>query len=162
MHQFCTSCKAGQYVIDPDQNACVDCPAGAVCTAGSFLGQTPGAVWAVVGDNMRVETCPVGYVLVRNEARPVADQCVACPSGKYLASNSSAAAGRLVVLDAATAPGLCLDCVVGATCLGGADVVAAPGYFVVSYPVTVATERRASAGQEALKSFRCVVYCAGT
>ena len=154
--QFCTACKSGQYVIDPDQNACSECPAGAICADGAFFGLPAGAVWLAAGDFMRLEACPAGYVLVRDEARPAADECVACPASKYLVGNSSAAAGRLVVTSAAAAPGLCLECVAGAVCRGGAEVVAQAGYWVAADPAAIAAERRAGVpGQQQLTALQC-------
>lgn len=83
---FCEACGRGQYVTDPDGGRCIDCPVGAACDGSSLAGSPNTSAWAVdpsAGDGaLRLQWCPAGSVLVRDEARPALDQCVLCPPGK--------------------------------------------------------------------------------
>ena len=107
----CTACGAQQYVIDPDRGRCVDCPVGATCDGAALAGSPPGSVWMVdiTGLEYRLLSCPAGYVVVRAEAWPSLDQCVACPEGKFSAVPAEYG-GALWTTVASNATQLCAVC----------------------------------------------------
>ena len=112
---FCAACGVGQYVTDPDGGDCIDCPIGAVCNGAALVGLPTASSWAAGADGvLRLQSCPAGYVLVRDEDRPAQDQCVQCPPGRYssVPASYSVAAGGPVLWgpDAATAYLLCTPC----------------------------------------------------
>ena len=88
-----------------------------------------------------------GYILVRDEARPIADECVRCPSGSYSTEKATypdaRSPGALFVSDSSAALSLCVDCNwLKSSCAGGADVTPAAGYW--RPPNQNGTKRRAT------------------
>lgn len=85
----CIPCGKKQYVIDPNQHGCKQCPAGAKCEdekgAITFVPIHPAeSVWENTSSGLyRLIRCPPGYVLVRDETMPVMDRCVPCPPYFY-------------------------------------------------------------------------------
>ena len=64
--QECVPCAAGQYVVDPSQPPCIDCPAGGSCEAGVFQPRVPDSIWDEVNLLWRILSCPPGYIVVRS------------------------------------------------------------------------------------------------
>ena len=81
----CVRCDKKQYVMDPNEHRCQACPAGATCEAGSFAPTNPAdSVWNSTSNGIyRITSCPAGYVLIREDAEPTSDRCVACPPDTY-------------------------------------------------------------------------------
>ena len=81
----CTRCGKKEYVINPNLHRCQPCPAGATCEDGTFSPSNPAnSVWNSTSDGIyRIEKCPAGHVLIRDEADPVLDRCVPCAADTY-------------------------------------------------------------------------------
>jgi hypothetical protein len=47
---------------------------GAICDGSTLRGVINGSMWLVNGDKMRLQQCPAGYVLIRDEYQPILDQ----------------------------------------------------------------------------------------
>ena len=81
----CVRCSREQYVVDPNKDVCEPCPAGAACDHGAFRPNNPAdSIWNSTSDGIyRITSCPAGHVLIRDEAVPVFDRCVACAPDTY-------------------------------------------------------------------------------
>ena len=81
----CRKCELSNYIIDPNRHNCEPCPDGATCDGSQLTPKVDGSVWdADVSTGVyRLARCPPGYVLIRDEASPVLDRCVACPPDTY-------------------------------------------------------------------------------
>jgi len=81
----CKKCELSNYIVDPNRHKCLPCPDGGTCDGSKLTPKVDGSVWdADVSTGMyRLARCPPGYVLVRDEAFPVLDRCVACPPDTY-------------------------------------------------------------------------------
>jgi len=76
-----------------------------------------------------------GYILVRDEARPSADECVRCPSGSYSTEKATypttMSNGTASVSDSSLVRSLCVDCnFLKSECAGGADVTPIEGFWL--------------------------------
>lgn len=145
----CEPCKTDQYVTEPDQYSCIGCPLGGSCDGKIVRGKDgQRSTWEAVNEYYRVQSCPIGNILVRAEASPATDQCAACPTGTFtfFASTYFIREGYpdLKTDDPAAAPGLCSECPVGADCPGGSVIIPKRGYWMKNYKgdVTVGTARR--------------------
>lgn len=139
--QKCQLCLPGtEYINFPNQQSCMMCPVGAKCDGKSATGSIPGSVWAIEGTPgkpgnglTRLQQCPRGYVLVRDENAPLQDVCVECPPGKYLVDvakwSPSASEPYLVSPSASLASSMCLDCTDGLKCNGGSRVFQRKGFW---------------------------------
>ena len=66
---MCIQCALGTYIVDPNNAAhsCEACPAGAECTGGALVGNTPGSVWEPdVSGRYQLASCPPGYSVSRD------------------------------------------------------------------------------------------------
>jgi hypothetical protein len=74
--QQCVACEQGTYTTaDIDgcsgaggvcqQRKCTTCPLGAECIGGLLRGRVGGSVWRKLGQYMRLDECPAGYIVVR-------------------------------------------------------------------------------------------------
>ena len=143
----CISCLPTQYIVDPNKHTCRKCPVGGTCDGSGLIG-LDGSTWVVTDDIYRLQSCPAGYILIRDnssncltginsdecKAGPELDRCFRCPG--------SPAPGRFSLLPA-TYPGplvsptvdtvteiQCRPCPFGANCeSGGSSVVPLPGYW---------------------------------
>ena len=85
----CNPCGKNLYIIDPNQHQCQQCPAGAQCEdeEGRSIFKPTNPAESVLENTstglFRITKCPAGYVLVRDEAKPVLDRCVPCPPYFY-------------------------------------------------------------------------------
>uniref|UniRef100_A0A7S0Z359 Tyrosine-protein kinase ephrin type A/B receptor-like domain-containing protein n=1 Tax=Hemiselmis tepida TaxID=464990 RepID=A0A7S0Z359_9CRYP len=129
---ICLTCHPGQYVLNPDQTDCVECPAGGSCDGDRFMSAPFSTFEVEGGSHYRVVACDPGYVLVRS-SNPAFDQCVECPISTYSLSparwSPNASLSVQAVENAIDAVGLCLDCPIGAFCPGGARVLPLPGFW---------------------------------
>mmetsp|Transcript_61671 Transcript_61671/g.151784 ORF Transcript_61671/g.151784 Transcript_61671/m.151784 type:complete len:279 (+) Transcript_61671:411-1247(+) len=108
----CQQCLSREYII-PDRTGCRLCPAGAQCNgSGIVVGREAGSVWSVDYTILRyrLEECPAGYVLVRDESATTQDECVKCPLGKYSFVRAVYSEGIMVSPTASTATELCTEC----------------------------------------------------
>lgn len=125
------SCDVGEY-LNAD-GACSCCPSFAVCTTDHKLQPKDELLpyydavddsWTQVdGGNRRISACPMGFVKIYDADRPALDDCFVCPEGTYVLGNGT------TVTKATEAKDKCLDCVIGATCPGGAAVLADVGFW---------------------------------
>ncbi len=70
-----------------------------------------------------------GYILVRDEARPSADECVRCPSGSYSTEKATYPTSAFV-RDSSVVRSRCVDCnFLKSECAGGADVTPIAGFW---------------------------------
>ena len=78
-------CSRDEYVVDPKKGSCQPCPAGATCLDGAFTPSDPAdSVWNSTSNGvMRITRCPAGFVLIRDQADPISDRCVACAPDTY-------------------------------------------------------------------------------
>ena len=77
----CHKCKASQYVVDPNAHPCRDCPEdGAECDGSRLIPRVHGSVWADDTNEgfYRIQECPPGFIVIRDELRPELDQCYPC------------------------------------------------------------------------------------
>jgi hypothetical protein len=143
-----SSCKCDRFYYQqatsasPPSVVCSDCPQGGVCAsdrtcAMSLLSpdsfavgdiqaslQCPNPLDRVVGTwvrnelgQYRVTRCPAGFLLQRSEISNSSDQCSMCPKGTFS-------------LEEVTTPSAkCQPCPWGASCPGGAVVIATEGYW---------------------------------
>ena len=170
----CRSCSLNQYVVDPNRHPCRQCAVGAVCDGSSAVG-VDGSTWEVLGDTVRVRTCPRGSVLVRDRdncttvpgvsvcsSGPELDRCYRCPGtpypGFFSVRNASFADGALVAANASSVLDLCVACVKGANCeQGGDSVVALPGFWKRAVPAAQPGGRRAPADTPVpVEIYRCL------
>jgi len=81
----CIKCTREQYIVDSNQHACQPCAAGATCLDGAFTPSNPAdSVWNSTSSGIyRIISCPVGYVLIRDENEPTSDRCVPCAPDTY-------------------------------------------------------------------------------
>jgi hypothetical protein len=138
--QTCFGCPAGTYSLDSTDNcgktSCADrecsaCAIGARCTGGDeFSPLVADSEWKklyeVSAFVMRVEKCPPGYVLVRDQARAGNDECTACLTNSYRLEYASYTQGIGVTDTQAVRTGsldLCLPCPPGTVCEGKAQVL---------------------------------------
>ena len=90
----CNPCGKNLYIIDPNQHTCQQCPAGAKCEdeegRSIFKPTNPAeSVWENTSTGLfRITKCLAGYVLVRDEAKPVLDRCIPCPPYFYSVEES--------------------------------------------------------------------------
>ncbi len=117
--QVCQECSPSHYVISPDYHPCEQCPEGGVCNGMNLTGKIPGMLWEVQGSKLRITECPVGYILVRDESRPVWDQCIQCPFGTKSQDRAVYHEKKLVVMLAAKAHTKCSVCREYEMCPGG-------------------------------------------
>eukprot|EP00281_Chroomonas_sp_CCMP1168_P014689 CAMPEP_0206216106 /NCGR_PEP_ID=MMETSP0047_2-20121206/2546_1 /ASSEMBLY_ACC=CAM_ASM_000192 /TAXON_ID=195065 /ORGANISM="Chroomonas mesostigmatica_cf, Strain CCMP1168" /LENGTH=304 /DNA_ID=CAMNT_0053638435 /DNA_START=170 /DNA_END=1081 /DNA_ORIENTATION=+ len=117
-----------EYAIDPDQDECQPIPTGVSyyyttypgITYYSFTSQgsgvvskVPGAIWSLNGirpTRYRLDSCPAGYILVRDEEQPLQDTCVLCPPGTFSNEDAVYATGVRVSATEVQAPQLCDVC----------------------------------------------------
>ncbi len=85
-----------QYIVNPNQDKCHDCPTGAVCDSRQLAGLVAGSVWKPEGSFMRLQQCPPGFVAVRDPATEATDACVACPPSTYSVVAARVGDGELV------------------------------------------------------------------
>ena len=149
---MCKSCGADEYILDNNDPAveCQRCAKGAICDGDQLRGKVNGSDWRRKGRHMRLNSCPAGYILVRDEAIPEADECVKCPRGSYSVLEArypnagDPSPGKLVVPTASSAVSLCVPCNLRkSSCAGGADVSPKKGYWRPS--VTKFHDRRQTA-----------------
>ena len=161
----CDECGRGTYSFDSwdgcmvdaegkyscDERLCNPCPdepvGGAICCGGkNFFELTQDSVWQnwnftwPDGHNSivrRIETCPPGHSLIRNDSDPTSDFCLKCPPYSYSLEGSSFELGQrsfasrqeweLAMTTNDTFP--CNPCPPGSTCFGGTDITPAEGYW---------------------------------
>ena len=117
---FETRCPGHDYSITQDSFNCHRCPAGATCRQGHFLGgKQNGSVWIPIDGMMRLVDCPLGFILVRDEANPAKDECVICPDDTFIDKKPDYATGFLVTDDPANATSMCKACFLGFYCYAG-------------------------------------------
>ena len=125
--QMCYSCGPMNYIVDPHSGGtCQECPKGALCPDGDlFLPIAEGSEWVVergtqydragLDQVYRLVSCPAGWAFSRDDRYPLEDRCLRCEPGTYLLDQSNFSA--------------CVRCPIGATCSGGASVVANAGFW---------------------------------
>jgi len=61
--QECFKCPSpSTYILNPDVDACMDCPPGLTCSGDATLApKIDGSVWVEQGSFFRLESCPPGY-----------------------------------------------------------------------------------------------------
>ena len=77
----CQKCKLNQYVVDPNVHLCRDCPEdGAQCDGARLIPKVDGSVWSDDTNSgfYRIQACPAGFIVIRDESRPELDQCYPC------------------------------------------------------------------------------------
>lgn len=132
----CKGCLPGtEYINFPDTQSCIKCPLGATCDGKKVTGIS-GSVWELDFDNhTRLQQCPSGYVLVREDRQPFQDQCVECPVGKYLIDVAKWRPGkdeaRIVIDRAENAGSVCNDCEKGLVCTGGNRIFQRKGFWAL-------------------------------
>eukprot|EP00960_Hanusia_phi_P001713 49571-Hanusia_phi.AAC.2 len=142
----CDFCKSGSYSVNPffGGPACVPCPAGGLCVEGGENISFPVGEWCLEQSEYRLQSCPAGYYPIRDNSKPVKDDCVPCIFGTY--SLSSISVGQSAA---------CIPCPKSVACLGGMDLRAKPGYFIV-------LRQRSSEGRTGTRSeltlvpYRCI------
>lgn len=116
-------CPLYTYSLLPDSKRCMRCPLGGICKDGLWVGAVVNtSVWRVENDRMRVAECPVGFVLVRDEATPSRDNCSVCLDGTYNLHEPNLNTGYLVSKTPESAQDLCRKCPVGWVCTNGWDM----------------------------------------
>jgi hypothetical protein len=95
----CQVCSSGQYVLNSSESVdgCQDCPVGAICSGGLFVGSVVGSVW--VEDNKTGQyllvSCPPGYELINEDTdtgafSAIAQECRLCPTSFYCTGGDTA------------------------------------------------------------------------
>jgi hypothetical protein len=81
--QRCLRCiKPFQYIINPNTDSCQICPVGLECDGTSLYTPTvENSTWAVNGSVFALQSCPSGYLLVNNLAKPSIQECQLCLPG---------------------------------------------------------------------------------
>eukprot|EP00961_Rhodomonas_salina_P076588 1028289-Rhodomonas_salina.1 len=89
----CRSCAAGQYIINPNEDECQDCPVGASCNGKDLTGP-PSSVWEadlMLGYHVLV-SCPQGFGVVNTTSdgvfEPRLQECVPCGQGTECTTSS--------------------------------------------------------------------------
>ena len=61
--QECFKCPSpSTYILNPDVDACMDCPPGLTCSGDATLApKIDGSVWVEQGSFFKLESCPAGY-----------------------------------------------------------------------------------------------------
>jgi len=130
-YQQCISCGDNQYTVASEQTTCINCPVGASCVGGIFKATVQNSVWSRNGSLMRIEECPPGYIVTRDDNRAFTDACVLCPFGKFSSrisryANSTRSGGTMLWSKTASdAFLLCFDCPDGYLCSGGSSIQSA-------------------------------------
>jgi hypothetical protein len=115
-----TRCPGHDYSILENSFECHRCPAGATCQGGHFLGGKENtSSWVPEDGKMRLVSCPLGHILVRDEANPAKDECIICPDGTFINKEPDHATGFLVTDDPAIATSMCKPCFPGFYCYAG-------------------------------------------
>lgn len=129
--QLCMPCTVNQY-LSP-LGSCQVCPVWGQCDGQSFVSLVPQATWAVdeALEQLRLLSCPPGYILIRSHADPARENCVACPAKSYLLEQAKVRDGAVTgpwVWAGEQSSKLCLPCPTGAVC-EGARVSSTEGYW---------------------------------
>ena len=140
---------AAQHITDSNavDVRCQRCPIGAVCNGKMIRGKVNGSEWVRNGSHVRLQSCPKGYILVRNEDRPETDECVLCPRGKYSTQPSfyprEGTPGARYVTDSSLALSFCIECNwIKSTCAGGSDVTPKAGFWYPAAHMNSTNSRR--------------------
>jgi hypothetical protein len=156
----CQACEKDQYIVDPNQHVCQQCPAGAVCSEGTFTADDPAdSVWEATQMGVyRLVRCPRGYVLVRDEDKPALDRCTPCPPYTY--SIEEAVYGQKMSVGQGDEI-VCNPCSRGkATCLGKDNVSPLPGFWspLIDTPVRRLGHDSGKSANESriIRMYRCV------
>ena len=92
----------------------VDMCSNVACPNQTSVPSVRTTIWSVYNGLYRLQECPAGYILVRDERFPANDECIQCPPGKYSESPATfvqqPGLKRLVAVSATNATILCNDC----------------------------------------------------
>jgi len=162
--QECWPCPKGTYSFDPYDgcvngtcasrwcNPCPDDPhGGAICCGKNLFDEIlDDSLWqnhvfdwgGFTSTVRRIEKCPSGWIIIRNESDPTTDHCYRCPPYTfnydglyngvwYEGGNGSLAYASMAEYDIAqtTQNPPCLPCPPGSICYGGDDITEAEGYW---------------------------------
>jgi len=83
--QTCHQCLASQYILDPNQTSCQDCPPGLSCSGHDLvLPVVPGSQWQQAGSVYQLVLCPTGYMkmsALNGTTAPANQRCQPCAEG---------------------------------------------------------------------------------
>ena len=83
--QTCHQCLASQYILDPNQTSCQDCPPGLSCSGHDLvLPVVTGSQWQQAGSVYQLILCPTGYMkmsALNGTTAPANQRCQPCAEG---------------------------------------------------------------------------------
>lgn len=138
----CDMCQQNQYNLRPNLDNCQQCSVGGECDGETMVGKliSPdgSSVLRYAGEDLkwepeivpglgqilRIEQCPAGYVLVRTERDHSLDQCIPCPVGTFSTEVARWEDGKglLVAKSTGTVASKCSPCEAWQKCSGGNQV----------------------------------------
>jgi len=123
----------------------------------NFEPKTPGSIWTLSGSPaiLRLNSCPVGFALIRRESNDQGDTCEPCPVETYSLNEAKWTGNE-------SESGLaffCHNCPRGAKCLGGSNVTATKGWWLEAETQTNAKRRTSESAKQVFKAYRCDRHC---